>query len=130
MQQISPQQVQDKLNNGAILVDIREPSETAREYIEVAEKWPLSHMPDHKPQIKRKKEVIFFCRSGARTQMNAKKLDGSFPNRSYIMQGGIGAWRNAKLPIISNKSAAAGGLNFNYIILGALLLFASYYLLK
>ena len=131
MQQISLQQVQEKLDKGAILVDIREPSETAKEYIEVAEKWPLSHMPNHKPDIKRKKEVIFFCRSGARTQMNAKKLDASFPNRSYIMQGGIGAWRGAKLPTIRDKNApAGGGINMNYVIFGALLLFASYYLLK
>lgn len=131
MQQITPQQVQEKLNDGAILVDIREPSETAKEYIEVAEKWPLSHMPNHKPDIKRKKEVVFFCRSGARTQMNAKKLAASFPNKSYIMQGGISAWRGAKLPIMSGKNAhVGGGINRNYLILGALLLFASYYLLK
>lgn len=131
MQQISPKQVQNKLENGAILVDIREPSETNREYIEIAEKWPLSVMPNQKPDIKRKKEVVFFCRSGARTQMNAQNLDASFPNRSYIMQGGITAWRGDKLPTIINKNAANLGLfNRNYVILGALLLFASYYLLK
>lgn len=131
MQQITPQQVQNKLSNGTILVDIREPNETAKQYIEAAEKWPLSHMPNHKPDIKRKKEVIFFCRSGARTQINSKKLDASFPNKSYIMQGGISAWRGAKLPTKSRKNAhVGGGLNSNYIIFGALLLFASYYLLK
>lgn len=131
MQQISPKEAQNKLENGAILVDIREPRETDREYIEIAEKWPLSVMPNQKPNIKRKKELVFFCRSGARTQMNAKNLDASFPNRSYIMQGGIAAWRRAKLPTIINKDASNMGLfNRNYIIGGALLLFASYYLLK
>lgn len=130
MQQISIAEVQNKLSNGAILVDIREPKETAAEYIESAEKWPLSVMPNQKPDIKRKKELIFFCRSGARTQMNAKKLDASFPNTSYIMQGGIGAWRGAKLPVIADKSAIGAGINFNYVILAGFVLFISYQLIK
>lgn len=129
MQQISVTEVQNKLANGAILIDIREPSETAREYIKDSQKWPLSAMPDNKPDIKRKKELIFFCKSGARTQMNARKLDASFPNTSYIMQGGIGAWRGAKMPTIIDKSAGSG-FNMNYLLIGAMLLYAAYVLLK
>lgn len=130
MQQIHPRDVQQKLANGAILIDIREPSETKREYIENAEKWPLSIMPNQKPDIKRKKELIFFCKSGARTQMNAKKLDASFPNTSYIMQGGIGGWRGAKFPTVKDSHASGAGINFNYVIMAGLLILILYNLLK
>lgn len=130
MQQITPHEVNTKLANGAILIDIREPSETAREYIEDSEKWPLSFMPNQKPDVKRKQELIFFCKSGARTQMNAQKLDASFPNRSYIMQGGISGWRGAKFPTIKDKNAPGIAFNRNYIIFGAIFIYAAYHLLK
>lgn len=122
--------------DGAILIDIREPRETAREYIETAMLWPLSKMPNDKPKkMKPSKNVIFFCRSGNRTIINDKKLNGMLPNKAYILEGGIEAWRDGKLPTIINKKApiemhrqvfiAAGllimlgaGLSFNDMSIG------------
>lgn len=108
MQQLTPLKVQKKLRKGAMLIDIREPRETAREYIENAYKWPLSQMPDSKPSINKADEVIFYCRSGARTSMNAQKLAALLPNKSYILTGGISGWKSNGLDVIIDKSAPAG----------------------
>lgn len=92
--------------DGAILIDIREASETAREYVEGATLWPLSKMPNDKPKkLKPSKNVIFFCRSGNRTIINDKKLDAALPNKAYILEGGIEAWRDGKLSTVINKKA-------------------------
>ncbi len=90
---------------GAILIDIREAGENAREYIEGSIHWALSEMPNNPPKVDADKEVIFFCRSGNRTIVNAEKINAAFPNKSYVLEGGITAWRNGELPTIVNKKA-------------------------
>ena len=77
-------EAQKMLSEGAILIDIREPGETAREYIKDAILWPLSKMPNQLPVLKNEQQVIFFCRSGNRTIMNDQKLNDVLPNNAYI----------------------------------------------
>lgn len=111
---------------GAILIDIREPGETAREYVEGAMLWPLSKMPSDKPKkLKPSKNVIFFCRSGNRTIINDKKLDAALPNKAYILEGGIEAWRDGKMPTIINKKAPIEMHRQVFIAAGILLMAAA-----
>ncbi|MGZ9063612.1 MAG: rhodanese-like domain-containing protein, partial [Allosphingosinicella sp.] len=44
--------------------------------------------------------VIFHCRSGARTRMNAGALAGAVASDDvYLLEGGIDGWRAAGLPV-------------------------------
>ena len=44
--------------------------------------------------------VIFHCRSGNRTTVNAQRLSATVPGaKVYVLDGGIEAWRDAGLPI-------------------------------
>ena len=116
------------IDDGAILVDIRETDEQARERIPDARHHALSKLT----AIDTGKAVtaIFHCRSGARTTANGSRLADAVGCNAYILEGGIDAWKKAGLPVVSDASQpieimrqvqiTAGGLVLLGVILGFL----------
>jgi rhodanese-related sulfurtransferase len=49
--------------------------------------------------------VIYHCRSGMRTDANAAQLAAASPCEAYLLEGGIEAWRQAGLPVITDAKA-------------------------
>jgi len=102
---INPAQARNLVEKGAILIDIREPDEHARERIVGARNLPLSKLDQADLAAHQGKQVIFHCKSGARTQMNAprlaSKLDGIC--EAFIVEGGLDAWRKAGLPVATDR---------------------------
>jgi rhodanese-related sulfurtransferase len=98
LRSILPAEAKKLLDDGAILVDVREPREHAREAIPGARLQPLS-APDQ-PAGNAGKAVIFHCQSGARTSIHARRLAARVPAGAdgYVLAGGIEAWRRAGLP--------------------------------
>lgn len=86
------------VDRGAMLVDIRETHEHAGEHIPGARNHPLSRMAgapiDHEAPM-----LVFHCKSGARTRMNAQVLANCAGVEAYILDGGIEAWKAAGLPV-------------------------------
>ena len=115
---VSPEKARNMLNEGAILVDIRDPDEHAREHIAAARSLPLSTLEQADLELHRGKPVIFHCRSGQRTQMNATKL-----------QACAGEDRKAGLPVVTDRrqpiemqrqvQIVAGALGLGGVLLGA-----------
>jgi rhodanese-related sulfurtransferase len=89
------------VEKGAILVDIRDSEEHARQRIEGARHHPLDALTtlDGIPA-----PIIFHCRSGRRTADNAARLRAATENEAYILEGGIEAWRRAGLPVIEDRT--------------------------
>ncbi|WP_018996159.1 rhodanese family protein [Hirschia maritima] len=103
---ISPQDAAKKIETGeAVLIDIREPDEHAREQIVGAKSLPLSSLPTQKISIGENSEAIFHCKSGMRTDANCMKLAEAFNGTAYILEGGIDAWRSDGLETLKNKKA-------------------------
>ncbi len=95
-----------KLDNGeAILIDIRETDEHAREHILGARLAPLSAIDAHDFDRDHDKAAVFHCKSGMRTQTNAAKLIARGFTEAYYLEGGIEAWRQAGLPVHANREA-------------------------
>jgi rhodanese-related sulfurtransferase len=116
---IQPADAFAMLAHGAVLVDIRETDEWRREHIPVALHRSLSAIGKHPP--KHDGAVIFHCRSGNRTAVNAGRLAATVPGaKVYLLDGGIEAWRDAGLPTVKDArqpieimrqvQIAAGGL--------------------
>ena len=81
----------------AVLVDVREPGEHARERIASAYHVPLSafhpdHLPDHDDKI-----VVYLCASGMRTSRFGAHLSqaAQAANDVFHLAGGMMAWINA-----------------------------------
>ena len=125
---ISPEAAQALLAQGAVLVDIRPADEHARMRIPQAQHVPLPSLHAPATRFERDLPVIFHCRSGARTQMNAEALAQCAGCDAYALEGGLDAWVRAGLPVVRDARApielqrqvqlAAGMLVFMGTVLG------------
>lgn len=89
------------IDDGAILVDIREHDEHARERVPGARHHALSRLSSI--DTKGASAVIFHCRSGHRTRGHAPRLAASVDCDAYILEGGIDAWKKAGLAIATDR---------------------------
>ncbi len=130
LQIISPRKAMRLMEEGAILVDIREGDEHARQRIPGARHIPLSRLDDADFATHRGHTVIFHCRSGARTKSNSARLAAKAGDACdvFIVDGGLEAWRKAGLPTVVDRrqpielqrqvQIGAGGLSLLGTILG------------
>jgi len=89
---------------GAMLVDVREPDEHARARIPGAVNLPLSRLQEAELAVQAGQPVLFHCRSGARTAGHADALASKAEGcQAYIVQGGLDAWKAAGLPVAEDR---------------------------
>ena len=102
---ISPAKAKDLLDQGAILIDIREADEHAREKVIGARHLPLSKLDEADLALHAGKPVIFHCKSGARTMNNASRLARKTGGvcEAFILEGGLDAWKKAGLPVATDR---------------------------
>jgi rhodanese-related sulfurtransferase len=104
---IDPISLKKRLDEGDIvLIDVREPHEHAREYIEGARLAPLSRFQTEDFSDLRDKIAVFHCHSGGRTGANARLLTSKGFRDAYHLNGGIVAWKAAGLPTRSKRDIA------------------------
>lgn len=97
---ISALQAAELVHKGAVLIDIREADEYARENIPGARHHALSRIDTETPVRAGDDVLVFHCRSGGRTRANAARLAATSPAYdTYILEGGIEAWKKAGLPV-------------------------------
>ena len=102
---ISPERAAELVKDGAVLVDIRETQEHASENIPGARHHALSQIDARHPVREGDTVLIYHCKSGARTNMNAKRLAAASANcEVYLLGGGIEHWKQAGLPTSAKKS--------------------------
>ena len=127
---ISPQDAADLVHNGAVLLDVRNADEHAREHIPGARHHALSRIDLESPVRAGDDILVFHCRSGARTSGNAGRLAAAAQHcQAYILEGGLDAWKKAGLPvrldrrqpieIMRQVQIAAGTLILLGVLLGA-----------
>ncbi|MBM1171549.1 rhodanese family protein [Microvirga arabica] len=102
---LSPTEAKRLLDQGAVLVDIREADEHARENIPGARLASLSRLDQADLAHPEGQRVIFHCKSGARTQGNAARLAAKVGSASeaFIVEGGLDAWKKAGLPVAVDR---------------------------
>jgi rhodanese-related sulfurtransferase len=96
---LTPEEVAQGLTEGRmVLVDVREPNETALERFPDAVLVPLSAFDPGAIPEPQGREVVFACRSGRRSvTASLAAQDRGFPYGSHLA-GGILAWKAAGLP--------------------------------
>jgi rhodanese-related sulfurtransferase len=102
---ISPLNAKRLLDQGAILVDIREADEHARERVPGAHHLALSKLDKADLALHQGKPIIFHCKSGARTLSNAPRLAQKVGGacEAFIVEGGLDAWKKAGLPVATDR---------------------------
>lgn len=90
------------MNNGDVVVlDVREPSETAAGKISKAIQIPVGALKTRIGELEKHKDktVLVYCKTGARSGAACKELGRNGFENVYSLSGGIAAWQEAHLPI-------------------------------
>lgn len=109
VENLTPEQVNEELSKGnATLVDIRE-SEELKETGSIPgsihaprgmlEFYADETLPYHKPEFDKSKRIILHCASGGRSALAASTLKQMGYENVAHLDGGIKAWKEAKMPI-------------------------------
>lgn len=124
---LTPVEAKKMIDQGASVIDIREPDEFAREHIKGARNSPLASI-GNAPAHKADEVVIYHCKSGMRTKNNMDQLPAQ-GCEAYIIKDGIEGWKAAGLAVVADKSRpieimrqvqiAAGSLVVIGVALGA-----------
>jgi len=103
---LAPTDVAQVLRTGRVLlVDVREPLEYQQERIAGALLYPLSTFDNAALPRGDFPRVVFHCGSGKRSLAAAEKRVAAGSHGVAHMAGGIQAWKDAGLPVVSSSHA-------------------------
>jgi rhodanese-related sulfurtransferase len=98
---VSPQELIQLMNQGAIVLDIRPATEYAAGHINGARAMPSDQLSRAGDTLKRHKEkpVVVYCDAGARASAAVRQLAGQGFTKVFSLKGGLSAWRAENLPL-------------------------------
>ena len=84
-----------------VVLDVREPSETAAGKISKAIQIPVGALKTRIGELEKHKDktVLVYCKTGARAGAACKELGRNGFQNVYTLSGGMAAWQEAHLPI-------------------------------
>jgi rhodanese-related sulfurtransferase len=98
-EEMSPEQAAELLReDGAQLVDVREPYEHEAGRIAGSLHIELEQLPGEAATLDRERPILFYCRSGSRSALAADAFAASGYDARNL-DGGLEAWVGAGLPI-------------------------------
>ena len=103
---VGPQEAVHRMNQGAALVDVREPGEFAGGHAPGALPLPLGRIRDQGPRSLEAlrlppgaQEILLVCQSGMRSRAARAMLAVDTGRRYVNVSGGMAAWVAAGLPV-------------------------------
>jgi rhodanese-related sulfurtransferase len=98
--EVSPKAVSKALHaGGAVLIDVRQPSEYNEAHIPGAVLIPLPSLPSRLSEIPADRDVYVHCHMGGRSARAVDYLRANGRPNSYNVSGGLEAWEDAGLPV-------------------------------
>ncbi len=82
-----------------VLIDVRTPKEMAQASIPTGQPMPLTVLPLRMNEIPKDKQVVFYCRTGARSAQACMYMAQQGWDNVYNLHGGIINWAHHGLPI-------------------------------
>lgn len=87
-------------DSNAVVIDVRSNSEFADGHLPAAKNIPLEDVEKRAGEIPAGKPVLLVCATGARSGRASGLLRKSGRADVYNLDGGLGAWRQAGLPVV------------------------------
>lgn len=97
--QVTPEQAREKQQEGAVLLDVREPEEWREGHVPDAVHIPLGSLGARYRELDPSREIVTVCRSGHRSTTALKILQKAGFSRVHNLTGGMIAWQEKKLPV-------------------------------
>jgi len=101
--EISVDQAAQKRDQGAFILDVREPSEWAEFHIPGATLIPLGELPNRLSEVPKDREVVVVCRTGRRSAQGRDILLKAGYPQVTSMAGGVTQWQAQGLPIATGQ---------------------------
>lgn len=98
VQTITPLEARAKMQDGAVLLDVREYPEWLESHIPGATLIPLGELKNNPQRGALAPEVLTLCRSGKRATEAAQTLAAAGVATPFVVKGGIEEWKAAGLP--------------------------------
>jgi len=117
IQQCSCDDLADAIEQGAIVIDIREEAEVALGLVPGAVHIPRGVLEMELTSLEKVKNssdplrllaeqpIFLYCRSGARSALAAQSLAAMGLTRVWSVAGGFNGWSEQKRPVVSSKEA-------------------------
>ena len=100
-----------RLSADAVIIDLRSPEAFARGHIVNAKNIPLADLDANEEKITRfkSKPILAVCDAGISSNKAVDKLRKSGIESVYGLKGGIAAWTQANLPLVTGKKTKSKG---------------------
>jgi rhodanese-related sulfurtransferase len=92
---ISPEEAKEMLNNGAVIIDVREQHEYDTGHVPNASLIPVNSVYKRREELPKNKDVIFICAVGQRSALAAEMAAAAGLTRLFNVEGGTEAWIKA-----------------------------------
>ena len=108
---VSPADAVALINNDALVVDLRSSESYSRGHIVGARNIPMDELDGHMEKLAkyRNKPVVAVCDSGVTSTRAVNALRNSGFESVYNLKGGMAAWGQAGLPVVSGKKTKSKG---------------------
>ena len=108
---VEPQAAVKLINSDAVVIDLRSPEAFAKGHIVNARNIPLDELdPDNNKITKLgSKPIIAVCDAGMSSTRAVDKLRKAGLESVYGLKGGITAWTEASLPLVTGKKTKSKG---------------------
>jgi DMSO/TMAO reductase YedYZ molybdopterin-dependent catalytic subunit/rhodanese-related sulfurtransferase/glyoxylase-like metal-dependent hydrolase (beta-lactamase superfamily II) len=104
--QISALRAQSLMDNGVVVLDVREPDEWTEGYVPNAVLIPMGEVLARRDELPEDAPIIVVCRSGGRSAAITESLRAN-GYEAVNLTGGMCAWRAAGLPVVSHTPQSA-----------------------
>jgi rhodanese-related sulfurtransferase len=104
--EVSREELQKLLDEGAQLVDVRAEHEWEAGRIEGAKHLPLAELSERVDEIERDRPVVLYCRGGNRSTMATEALAAGGFDAAKLTEGIVG-WSEAGLPLEPDDGGVA-----------------------
>ncbi len=101
--EISTAQAAEKQAQGALILDVRQPSEWVQFHIPGATLIPLGELPSRLSEVPKDREIVVVCRTGHRSAQGREILRKAGYTRVTSMAGGVTKWQADGLPIATGE---------------------------
>jgi len=98
---IDPAESKQRVDGGAMLLDVRNADEWEAGHVEGATWIPMNEIVDRQGELPTDREIVVICKVGGRSARVAEALVGAGYDAANVA-GGAEAWQAAGLPIVTS----------------------------
>lgn len=100
---VAPDEAARLIDDGAFVIDVREPNEWNAGHLEASNLIPLADVPDHLDELPKDRLIVCVCRSGGRSHRAAVFLAESGFD-VVNLEGGMTEWHAQDRPMVADGS--------------------------